>query len=80
MADLLVAIMLLAAGVLAQPTQFDVATIKPSNVTDGIFTIRTLPGGRLSCWGVILKLLVMEAYGAKAFQISGGQSWVGASL
>jgi len=69
------------SGALAQsttaPKQFDVATIKPSAVDNGDFAVRALPGGTLSCTGVTLKMLIMEAYDVKAFQISGGPSWVG---
>ena len=59
--------------------QFDVATIKPSAVDNGDFAFRALPGGTLSCTGVTLKMLIMEAYEVKAFQISGGPSWVGSA-
>ena len=69
------------SGALAQsktaPKQFDVATIKPSAVDNGDFAVRALPGGTLICTGVTLKMLIMEAYDVKAFQISGGPSWVG---
>jgi uncharacterized protein (TIGR03435 family) len=61
----------------ALPTKFDVATIKPSTVDNGDFAVRSLPGGTLICTGVTLRMLVMEAYEVKAFQISGGPSWVG---
>jgi hypothetical protein len=63
----------------ALPTKFDVATIKPSTVDNGDFAVRSLPGGTLICTGVTLRMLVMEAYEVKAFQISGGPSWVGAA-
>ena len=58
-------------------TKFDVAVIKPSAVDNGDFAVRALPGGTLICTGVTLKMLIMEAYEVKAFQISGGPSWVG---
>ena len=60
------------------PTKFDVATIKPSAVDNGDFAVHNLPeGGTLIRTGVTLKMLIMEAYDVKAFQISGGPSWVG---
>jgi uncharacterized protein (TIGR03435 family) len=69
------------SGALAQsttaPKQFDVATFKPSAVDNGDFAVIAQPGGILSCTGVTLKMLIMEAYDVKAFQISGGPSWVG---
>jgi uncharacterized protein (TIGR03435 family) len=74
-------LVVLASGAIAQskaaPKEFDVATIKPSAVDNGDFAVRALPGGTLSCTGVTLKMLIMEAYEVKAFQISGGPSWVG---
>jgi len=79
-----VTIAILACGARAQaptvPTRFDVATIKPSAVDNGDFAVYSLPGGTLICTGVTLKMLIMEAYDVKAFQISGGPSWVGTAL
>ena len=64
-----------AASGLAQspepPTHFDVVSIKPSAVTNGNFAYRPLPGGGLSGMAVTLKMLIMESYGVKAFQVSG---------
>lgn len=78
-----VMIVILACGAWAQsptaPTRFDVATIKPSTVDNGDFAVRALPGGILICTGVTLKMLIMEAYDVKAFQVSGGPSWVAAA-
>jgi bla regulator protein blaR1 len=61
------------------PTRFDVVSIKPSAVTNGNFAYRPLPGGGLSCMAVTLKMLIMESYGVKAFQVSGGPGWVGSA-
>ena len=73
-------IAVLGCGVWAQsqtaPKQFDVATIKPSAVNDDRFAYRGLPGGALSATGVPMKMLMMEAYNVKAFQISGEPDWV----
>jgi uncharacterized protein (TIGR03435 family) len=73
----LIAVLACGAAVQAQtaPKQFDVATIKPSAVNDGRFAYLGLPGGALSATGVPLKMLLMEAYGVKAFQISGEPDW-----
>jgi uncharacterized protein (TIGR03435 family) len=68
-----------ATGVLAQhaaPARFDVATIKPNSANDDRFAYVGLPGGTLIATGVPLKMLIMEAYGVKAFQISGEPGWV----
>jgi uncharacterized protein (TIGR03435 family) len=70
----------LACGVFAQtqtvPTKFDVATIKPNTDNDNRFAYRGLPGGTLSATGVPLKMLIMEAYDIKSFQVSGEPGWV----
>ena len=70
----------LACRVLVQaqgiPTKFDVATIKPTADDDNRFALRPLPGGGLSAAGVPLKMLIMQAYNLKAFQISGEPDWV----
>lgn len=60
----------------ALPTKFDVATIKPNATNDDRFALRGLPGGGLSATGVTLKMLIMDAYNVKAFQVSGEPAWV----
>jgi uncharacterized protein (TIGR03435 family) len=60
----------------AVPTIFDVATLKPNGDDDNRFALRPLPGGELSATGVPLKMLIMQAYNLKAFQISGEPDWV----
>jgi bla regulator protein BlaR1 len=71
---------ILACGARAQsptvPTRFDVATIKPNAANDNLFAYRGLPGGALSATGVPLKMLIMEAYDVKAFQVAGEPDWV----
>ena len=58
------------------PKEFDVATIKPNAANDNRFMIRPLPGGGLTITGVPLKMLIMEAYDVRAFQVSGGPGWM----
>ena len=74
----LIAILACSAWAQSQtaPKQFDVATIKPSAVNDGRFAYRGMPGGALSATGVPVKMLLMEAYNVKAFQIAGEPDWV----
>jgi bla regulator protein blaR1 len=60
----------------ALPKEFDVATIKPNGANDNRFMIRPLPGGGLSITGVPLKMLIMEAYDVRTFQVSGGPGWM----
>jgi bla regulator protein blaR1 len=57
------------------PKAFEVASIKPCSA-DQRFAYQRLPGGGLYATGVNLKLLIIEAYGVKPFQIVGGPKWV----
>ena len=58
------------------PKEFDVATIKPNASNDNRFMIRPLPGGGLTITGVPLRMLIMEAYDVRTFQVSGGPGWM----
>jgi bla regulator protein blaR1 len=69
----------LAAGCLfAQtapaPLTFDVASVKPSAETRGMFG-GFLPGGSLRLSGATLKNLISLAYSVRGFQISSAPSW-----
>jgi uncharacterized protein (TIGR03435 family) len=70
--------LLLATFVFAQETarpHFEVASIKPSDVTAGSWC-RFLPGGRLDALSWI-KQLIQIAYGVEDYQVTGGPSWLG---
>ena len=54
------------------PKEFEVATVKANAANDNRFMIRPLPGGGLTITGVPLKMLIMEAYDVRTFQVSGG--------
>jgi bla regulator protein blaR1 len=57
--------------------EFDVVSVKPSAPDEhNSFMLRILPGGRAEIAGMTLKRLVMESYDVKAFQVSGGPSWI----
>lgn len=56
---------------------FDVAAIKPNTDGDNQFMFMGKPGGYLDASGVTVKFLIMEAYKLRAFQVSGGPSWIG---
>lgn len=58
------------------PKEFDVATVKANAANDNRFMIRPLPGGGLTITGVPLKMLIMEAYDVRTFQVSGGPGWM----
>ena len=73
--------LLSAAAAFAQQaahTQFEVASIKPSDPNDRRMMFRMMPGGGINLYGVTLKALVQQAYDVREFQISGGPAWIGA--
>jgi uncharacterized protein (TIGR03435 family) len=68
-------------GLLAQTPavrkEFDVVSVKPSAPDEhNSFMFQSLPGGTIRMAGVPLRMMIMEAYGVKAFQISGGPDWI----
>jgi uncharacterized protein (TIGR03435 family) len=70
-----------AAAALGQPSnvhkEFDVVSVKPSAPDEhNSFAFQSLPGGTIRMLGVPLRMMIMEAYGVKAFQISGGPDWI----
>jgi uncharacterized protein (TIGR03435 family) len=74
------AVVLSAVGVLSAgidlPKAFDVTSVKPCSSIYDAFAYRRLPGGGLYATGVTLKILMVEAYGVKPFQFSGGPHWI----
>lgn len=54
---------------------FEVASIKPSAVRDGSFTINYPPGGRFSAKNVTVKILVRNAYNLQDYELQGGPDW-----
>jgi uncharacterized protein (TIGR03435 family) len=67
--------------VMAQSSkQFDLATVKPYAIHDGNFMMRRMPGGSFRAVGVTLKMLIMNAYNVKAFQIVNAPDWIGVDL
>ena len=56
---------------------FDVVSVKPSAPDRfNSFAIRTAPGGRVQLLGAPLRMILMEAYDIRAFQIVGGPDWI----
>jgi uncharacterized protein (TIGR03435 family) len=74
--------LLLAASIACPQTQpkFEVASVKPSNAADRRLFFNVQPGGRFTVANCTAKRLIQEAYGIKAFQISGGPGWMGSDL
>jgi len=71
------AILCLARGAFPQPA-FEVATIKPVDTTNGIVDagVSVYPGGRILIHGLPLKALIVAAYDAGYWQVSGGEDWM----
>jgi uncharacterized protein (TIGR03435 family) len=55
---------------------FEVASVKPAGPQDRVIGMFTWPGGRITVTLYTLKMLIHEAYGVQAFQISGGPRWM----
>jgi uncharacterized protein (TIGR03435 family) len=76
--------LILAAGVtglLAQSPavrkEFDIVSVKPSAPDEhNSFMMQNLPGGSIRLAGVPLRMMMMQAYDLRAFQISGGPDWI----
>ena len=72
-------LLLLAAGTAAaQPTTFDVASIKPNAANDNPVMIGMHPGGRFTASGVTLRQLINQAYNVRDFQVTNGPGWIAA--
>ena len=67
--------LILAGAVTGLLAQYDVVSVKPNSANDNRFMFRF--GANLTGTGVTLKMLIMEAYNARVFQISGGPGWIG---
>jgi uncharacterized protein (TIGR03435 family) len=60
------------------PSAFDVASVKPASATSRQGAdFRVLPGGTLQVTNLNLRVIIEEAFGVKAYQISGGPGWFG---
>ncbi|HEY5330608.1 MAG TPA: TIGR03435 family protein [Acidobacteriaceae bacterium] len=60
----------------AAPAAFEVASIKPTTVRDGSFTINYPPGGRFSARNITVRILLQSAYDVQDYQIQGGPAWL----
>jgi uncharacterized protein (TIGR03435 family) len=74
---LLVLLVILACAAFGQTTPtFDVASVKPANANARLLDFRVQPGGRLEVVNQTLRLIIMQAFSVKAYQLSGGPSWI----
>ena len=69
-------ILALAAASLFAQKSFEVATIKPNAENDHRVMFRLLPGGGFSASGTSLRMLIMQDYNVKDFQVTGGPGWL----
>jgi uncharacterized protein (TIGR03435 family) len=60
----------------AASPKFEVASIKPSDGSNGLFRVGLDPSGRFMANNITVKFLLEQAYGMKDSQISGAPSWV----
>jgi uncharacterized protein (TIGR03435 family) len=70
-------LLLPTAILLAQPTAFEVVSIKPNASNDNRIMIRMAPGGTFTANGATLKILISQAFNIRDFQITGGPGWIG---
>jgi len=77
-ASLLFAAILCHAQAVYPQSGFEVATIKPVDTTKGVVGagVRVYPGGRVFLHALPLKALIMVAYDAGYWQLSGGEDWM----
>ncbi|BDC51896.1 hypothetical protein F183_A42110 [Bryobacterales bacterium F-183] len=66
----------LPAIVAAQPTAFEVISIKPNAANDNRVMIRMAPGGRFTATGIPVRVLISQAFNVRDFQIQGGPGWM----
>ena len=76
MARVLLAGLMAAALVPAQPLRFDVVSLRPSKDGGGKGGLQTLPDGGLRMGGVTAKQLIAMAYGVREEHIGGGPKWI----
>ncbi len=75
----LVAVIPCLARLAFSQAAFEVASIKPFDTTNGVMNagVTVYPGGRLVIHALPLKTLIMTAYNAGYWQLSGGEDWMG---
>jgi uncharacterized protein (TIGR03435 family) len=55
---------------------FEVASVKPSSPDARMLDFRVQPGGRLDVMNQTLRIIIMQAYNVKGYQLAGGPSWL----
>ncbi len=71
-----VALLLTGLAALAATPRFEVASIKPNNSASDTVVLNPPVGGGFRAVNVSLRMLIMRAYKAKDFEISGGPGWI----
>jgi uncharacterized protein (TIGR03435 family) len=58
------------------PLTFEVSTVKPASGDDHHIMLQMQPGGGLRTMGTPVKMLIMQAYDVRRYQITGGPAWL----
>src|SRR5258705_3872110 len=58
------------------PTEFEVASVRPTAANERTVAIDIGPGGRFATRGYTLQLLIQRAYGVMGWNIAGGPGWL----
>ena len=69
-------ILLLSQTPHPQTPSFEVASVKPNNSGSRASSSRSLPGGGFTATNIPLRLLILQAYRIKGFQLTGGPDWL----
>jgi len=64
------------SAALAQPAEFEVASVRLNTANDRIVTVNLGPGGRFAARGYTLVLLMQRAYGVMDWNVTGGPGWI----
>jgi uncharacterized protein (TIGR03435 family) len=72
----LLAAALLGGQLPGQSTNFEVASVRPSDPKDHTIGLSNFPGGRVKMTHYTLQMMAEVAYDLREFQISGGPAWV----
>ncbi len=70
-----IGIMVISAAAIGQTPKFEVASLKPSDPSVRGMSARSNPNGGVTYKGITLKVLIMNAWNVRPFQITGGPAW-----
>ena len=59
-----------------QTPSFEVVSVKPNTSGSRASSSRSMPGGAFTATNITLRLLILQAYRIKGFQLTGGPDWL----